>query len=231
MLSRTTGRPLNGADDSVQFTLARLPWMAQAGVGAGMSAACAACFHLFWATPMRDERASHERALATAHRNLAAAVRAEKRLPEGRRHIAALRARLEKLQGADPRDSDAAAVLRAVQALAEQSGLWITGFKPVAPAVRGSVTEWSVVLEFDGTYASVVAFVQRVGDDPRLLGLTALRLRGHERTEDESTLTGACRLTTFVLGDVAAARTAKPGTAAPVHQTVTGEHAAAAGLP
>jgi hypothetical protein len=87
------------------------------------------------------------------------------------------------------------------------------------------------VLEFDGTYASVVAFLQRVGDDPHLLGLTALRLRALERPEDESTLAGACRLTTFVLGGVAAAGDAKPGTAAPVHPTATGEHAAAAGLP
>jgi Tfp pilus assembly protein PilO len=225
------GRRLNGADDPVQFTLARLPWAAQAGVGVGMSAACAACFHLFWATPMRDELASQERALATAHRNLAAAVGAEKRLPEGRRRLAALRSRLEGLRGADPRDADPAAVLRGAQALAEQSGLWITGFKPAPPAVRGSVTEWSVVLEFDGTYASVVSFLQRVGDDPRLLGLTALRLRAHERTEDESTLAGACRLTTFVLGGVAAAGDAKPATATPVHPTPTREHAAAAGLP
>jgi Tfp pilus assembly protein PilO len=214
-----------------QFTLARLPWPAQAGVGLGVSAACAACFHVFWAAPVRDDLALRERALATAHRELAAAMTAARRLPEGRRAVAALGARLDALRGADVHNADGPAVLREVQAFAEESELWITGFKPTPPAHREGVAEWSVALEFEGTYASVVAFLQRVADDSRLLGVSALRLRAHEHPDGERTVTGACRLTTFVPYAAAAAADVAPGTASPVSRTGTGEHAESVGLP
>lgn len=214
----------------MQFTLARLPWAVQAGAGLGLSAACAVCFHLFWATPAREDVAAGERALATARRDLAAAVNAARRVPEGRRVVAALGLRLEALRGAGPRDVDAAAVLREVQVLAEKSGLWITGFKPEPPVLRESMTEWSVALEFDGTYASVVTFLQGVADESRVLAVSALRLRAHEHPEEESTLTGACRLTTFVPREAAAAASARPGTP-PQVRTSTRELAPGAGLP
>lgn len=215
----------------MQFTLARLPWAAQAGAGLGASAACAVCFHLFWATPARADLAAGERALAGARRDLAVAVNAARRLPEGRRVVAALGLRLEAIRGAAPREADAAAVLRDVQVLAEESGLWITGFKPAPPVIRDSMTEWSVALEFDGTYASVVTFLQGVADDPRLITVSTLRLRAHEHPEVESTVTGACRLTTFVPRDAVAARGARPGSTAHVRRTSARESAAVAGLP
>ena len=214
----------------MQFTLARLPWAAQAGVGLGLSGACAICFHLFWVTPVSEALAAREGALATAHRDLAAAVTAGTRLPDGRRVVAALGARLAALRGADPGDADAATILREAQALAEESGLWITAFKPMAPAIHESVTEWSVALEFDGTYAALVAFLRRVADDPRLLGVSALRERAHERPEEESTLTGACRLATFVPRNAIAADDPPPGTAPRVRRAIAGEHAQGAGL-
>ena len=93
------------------------------------------------------------------------------------------------------------------------------------------MTEWSVALEFDGTYASVVTFLQGVADEPRLLAVSAVRLRAHEHPEEESTLTGACRLTTFVPRDAVAAAGARPGTPPQVRRTSTGELEAGAGLP
>jgi Tfp pilus assembly protein PilO len=215
----------------MQFTLARLPWAAQAGAALGVSAACAVCFHLFWATPAREDLAARERALATARGDLAAAVNAARRVPEGRRVVAALGLRLEALRGAGARDVDAAAVLRQVQVLAEEAGLWITGFKPAPPVLRESMTEWSVALEFDGTYPGVTTFLQGVADEPRLLAVSGLRLRAHEHPEEESTLTGACRLTTFVPRDAIAAARAKPGTSPQVRRTLTAELAAGARLP
>ena len=196
----------------MHFTLARLPWAAQGCAGLAVSAACAACFHLFWAIPAREHLRAQERALAAARRELVAAVTAGRKLPDSRRVVAALGVRLEELQIEAPSEADAPAVLRAVQALAADSGLFITSFKPTPPVIRDSMTEWSVALEFAGTYATVMAFLQRLADDPRLLGVSALRLRAHERPENESTVTGECRLTTFVPRDLRATRVEKAGT-------------------
>ena len=77
---------------------------------------------------------------------------------------------------------------------------------------------------------ALVAFLRRVADDPRLLGVSALRVRAHERPEEESTLTGACRLATFVPRNAIAADDAPPGTAPRVRRTTAGEHAQGAGL-
>ena len=210
----------------MQLTLARLPWAAQAGAGLGVSAACAVCFHLAWAAPAREDLALQERALAKAHRDVAAAVNTQRSIPEGRRALAALAVRLHGLSGAHPPGGDAAAVLREMQLLAEASGLWITGFKPAPPATRDAITEWSVDLEFDGTYAGLLAFLQRVGDDPRLVTLSALRVRAHERPQEDSTLTGACRLTTFVARDAVAEGTTE--SLPPQFRPGRAEHAAGA---
>src|SRR5918994_949336 len=127
----------------MQFTLARLPWAVQAGAGLGVSAVCAVCFHLVWASPAREDLAVQERALAKTHGDVTSAVTTLRRLPDARRAVGALAVRL--------------------QALAEESGLWISGFKPAPPATGEHMTEWSVAVEFDGTYVSLVAFLQRVG--------------------------------------------------------------------
>jgi hypothetical protein len=213
----------------MQLTLTRLPWAAQAGAGLGVSAACAVCFHLAWATPAREDLAVRERVLAKAHADVTSAVTAQRKIPEGRRALAALAGRLQALNGPARPGGDGAAVLREMQMLAEASGLWITSFKPSPPATRELMTEWSVALEFDGTFASLLAFLRRVGDDPRLVALSALRVRAHERPEEETTLTGACRLTTFVSHDaVARGSTENPPE---VHRTASAEHAAGAVLP
>jgi Tfp pilus assembly protein PilO len=213
----------------MQLTLGRLPWAAQTAFALGLSAACAVCFHLAWATPAGEDLAVQERALAKAHGDVRSAVNTRRMLPQGRRALARLAVRLQGLRGDAPPGGDAAAVLREMHALAEASGLWITGFKPAPPATRELVTEWSVALEFDGTYASLMAFLERVGDDPRLVAVSALRVRAHERPEDESTLTGACRLTTFVLHDAGA----KGSTESPsqVRRTARAEHPPGAVLP
>ena len=65
---------------------------------------------------------------------------------------------------------------------------------------------------------------------PACLVVSALRVRAHERPEEESTLTGACRLATFVPRNAIAADDPPPGTAPRVRRTATGEHAQGAGL-
>ena len=58
--------------------------------------------------------------------------------------------------------------------------------------------ERSVTLEFDGTYAALVRFLQAMSDYPRLVTVTALRLRAADQPADGATLTGSCRLTAFI---------------------------------
>jgi Tfp pilus assembly protein PilO len=214
----------------MQISISRLSWRAQAGAAVAVSAAGAVCFHSFWVQPARAAVAAQERALIAVRRDLGQAALTAKRLPEARGLVAELTRRLAQMRGEGHAQGDPAAALRAAQALAEASGLWITSFKPVPALTPESVSESSVALEFEGTYAAVMAFLQGVAEDSRVITVSRLRLQGQEQPSDETTVTGGCRLTTYVPQDAPAAT--PPAVTPRPAATASGEaRASAPGLP
>ena len=182
----------------MELTLRRLTRKQQVTVALGGSVALVVCVHLFWVTPVQAANALQRQALAALRSDIARARTTERTLPEVRRLRDGLQARVAALHAMVLRESEVAAVLRDAQAMAESAELWITGFKP-APALAGEHgMERSVTLEFDGTYAALVRFLQAMSDYPRLVTVTALRLRAADRPADGATLTGSCRLTAFI---------------------------------
>ena len=182
----------------MQLTFARLTWIQQAYVGAGVSAAMIGCFHVFWLEPARGALVARQRALTAARRELAEAATTERSIPDilRRRHV--LNERLGELDGAVPAALDAPGALRDVQAIAEEAGLSITRLTPAPALVRDAETEWTVTLEFEAAYNDLVRFLQAVADERRLLTVTALRLHSPGTAADGITVTGSCRVTAFV---------------------------------
>jgi hypothetical protein len=132
------------------------------------------------------------------------------------------------------REEEVPEVLRGAQTIAEESGLWITGFKPAAAVASQHGTERSVTLEFDATYAAVEGFLTRLADHPRLVMVGALRLRAADQPSEETTLTGSCRLTTYVprnAPDGAAAGAPEPSGRAGQETLATRQSEAAGALP
>jgi Tfp pilus assembly protein PilO len=103
--------------------------------------------------------------------------------------------------------------------------------KPVPALRRESVSESSVALEFEGTYAGVMAFLQAVAEDSRLVTVSSLRLHGQEQPSDESTVTGGCHLTTYVPHDGLAAAGAPAVSPRQAASAPDAERASAPGLP
>ena len=182
----------------MQLTLSRLTWKQQAGVGLGVSAAVLGCCHLLWLGPARDGAAAQRRTLAALRNEIARAGMTERTLSDLQQLQGTLRVRLATVHAAAPRDDEVPEVLRGAQTIAEESGLWITGFKPAAAVARQDGTERSVTVEFDGTYAALERFLTRAADHPRLVVVATLRLRAAAQPSESTTLTGSCRLTTFV---------------------------------
>src|SRR5215213_968603 len=167
----------------MRLTITQLSSREQVGVGLVVSVAAIFCFHLLWLGPARAGMAAREQALAAARVEIARAEAREREAPEVQRLQRSLAARADLLHAAAARAPDAPGILRDVQAMAAESELWVTGFKPVPPVGREHVIESSVALQFEGTYAAVVRYLEAVAGYPRLVTVTDLQLHAHPRPD------------------------------------------------
>jgi Tfp pilus assembly protein PilO len=153
--------------------------------------------HACWIQPRRTALAGQGHALETVRRELATARRAAAGLPGVERAVRSLATRRAVLQRLADSERDATDLLRDVQALGEGPDLHVTGFKPGAPVRRESLTEWSVAVELEGSYAGLLRFLRDVADYPRLVVVTGLRVRASDRGRPDVSLVASCRLSTF----------------------------------
>jgi type IV pilus assembly protein PilO len=96
-----------------------------------------------------------------------------------------------------------------MQTVAAQSNLTIKSFKPAPVVTKQLHAEWPINLELDGTYHNLAIFFDRVGKFTRIVNISGLDVKGHEKPDPNSTISAACVATTFVLLDPATANAAK----------------------
>jgi Tfp pilus assembly protein PilO len=182
----------------------RVSWRTPVRIGLLGSAAMTFTAHACWIKPIGIGREAQAHALESTRREVARAERAAATLPEITRVVTALGRRKAMLMAAVVSEQEAAGLLRDVQALGEGPDLRVTGFKPAAPLRRDSLTEWSVMVELEGTYAGVLRFLHDIAEYPRVVVVSGLRLRIADRARAGVSLTASCRLSTFVPTESAA---------------------------
>src|SRR5262245_20907060 len=148
-------------------------------------------------------RAKIDKGLATA-----------RQLPEFRKEVSELQARLDSLKPILPEEKDAADLLRRVHTLAVQSNLTIRTFKPQAITTRELHAEWPISLELEGSYHDLGMFLDRVSKFPRIINVSGLAIAGRPDPQPTRTIAVTCTATTFVLLDPAAQAPADPKKAA-----------------
>ena len=116
----------------VGAALNKLPWYGQIGVFVGDSLIMAGAFYYYYETPAQTAMAARNTELAAVRSRIALGQAKARQLPEFRKQITELEARLEVLKPILPSERDAGDLLRRVQTLAVQSNLTILGFKPQA---------------------------------------------------------------------------------------------------
>jgi type IV pilus assembly protein PilO len=141
-----------------------------------------------------------------------------RQLPEFRRQVADLEARLESLRAVLPEQKDVGDLLRRIQILAAQSNLQIKGFKPAPTVTRQMHAEWPIDLELDGTYHNLGRFLDEVARFSRIINVGQLRIKAKDKPTADSTVTAACVATTFVLFDPATAPADPKARAKPVRR-------------
>jgi type IV pilus assembly protein PilO len=135
---------------------------------------------------------------------------AARRLPEFRKEIQELEARLEVLRPILPTDRDAGDLLRRVQTLAVQSNLTILGFRPQPITVNDMHAEWPIGLQLEGNYHNLGLFLDKVSKFPRIINVGGINLAAKNPPEAQASMNIGLTATTFVLIDTAPAPAAAP---------------------
>ena len=122
----------------------------------------------------------------------------------------ALRKRLDAAKERLPQEREIPGVYRQVSDLAIQSGLGVALFQPKPSEDRDVLTEVPIAVTAEGTYHQMGAFLQRVGQMPRIVSLGEFRMLGIDRAP--GTVRAELTLATYVFRpEGAPPPPAKPG--------------------
>jgi type IV pilus assembly protein PilO len=193
------------------FSLSKLPWRAQLAVFVVLSLGAAGAYYYFMEIDIQARIKVAEAALAQIGTRIDKGLATARQLPEFRKEVAELQARLDSLRPILPEEKDAADLLRRVNTLAVQSNLTIRGFRPQATSTKALHAEWPISLELEGTYHNLGVFLDRVSKFPRIINVSALALTSKLQPQPNGTIDITCTATTFVLLEPGKG-TAKPPT-------------------
>ena len=194
----------------VSNALSKLPWYGQIGVFIVLSAILAGVFYYYVETPAQAAMATRQTELDAINLRIQQGQAAARRLPEFRKEIQELEARLEVLKPILPTDRDAGDLLRRVQTLAVQSNLTILGFRPQAITLNEMHAEWPISLQLEGNYHNLGLFLDKVSKFPRIINVGSINLVQKTPPEAAASMNIGLTATTFVLIDSAPAPAAAP---------------------
>lgn len=181
------------------LSITKLPWKVQLGLFVVLSLAAVGAFYYWYDMPAQAAIATQETELASIRARINKGLATARQLPEFRKEVDQLEARLDSLRPIIPDEKDAAELLRRIQTLAVQSSLVIRGFKPQPVATKTMHAEWPITLELEGTYHNLGMFLDRVSKFPRLINVGKLEIRGRDKPDADTSIDVTCTATTFVL--------------------------------
>jgi type IV pilus assembly protein PilO len=202
---------------AINLSLQKMPWYGQVAAFAVLALGATGAFYNWYAQGAQQAIDAQQAQLTSLRAQIDRGLVAEKRLPEFRRELASLEAQMSRLRAVLPDERDVADLLRRVQGMATQSSLTILGFTPQAVNKKTIYVEWPIGLKLEGTYHDLGLFLERVSKFPRIINVSNLKVKAHDKSTNGATITAECIATTFVLVEQpkGAAAPAAPGAPAP----------------
>ena len=177
----------------------RLPWYGQVGVFVVLSLVLAGVFYYYYETPAQAAMTTRKDELTAIQGRITVGQTKARQLPEFRKQIAELEARLEVLKPILPSERDAGDLLRRVQTLAVQSNLTILGFRPQSITLADMHAEWPIQLQLEGNYHNFGVFLDRVSKFPRIINIGGITMATNPVATSASSMRIGVTATTFVL--------------------------------
>jgi type IV pilus assembly protein PilO len=184
-----------------KLSMGKLPWYGQLGAFVAIAAALAGAFYYFYEIDKQKVLATKNTELKEIQDRVAQGVEKARQLPEFRRQVSELEARLEGLKPILPDEKDAGDLLRRIQTLAVQSNLVIKGYRPQVTTAKEMYDEWPINLVIDGNYHNLGLFLDRVSKFPRIINIGNLAIAQIDPPEAGATMAITATATTFVLVD------------------------------
>ena len=183
------------------LSLAKLPWHLQIAAMVAIALGLAGAFYYFYEMPQQVQIAAQSKELSDIHGRISKGQAMARQLPEFRKEIGTLEARLESLKPILPDERDVGDLLRRVQTLATQSNLQVRGFKPQAITTKEMHAEWPIALQLEGNYHNLGLFLDRVSKFPRIINIGDMKVAAKDEPTAQSSMTINATATTFVLVD------------------------------
>ncbi|HUQ86257.1 MAG TPA: type 4a pilus biogenesis protein PilO [Vicinamibacterales bacterium] len=183
------------------LSIAKMPWYGQLGVFLLISVGLAGAFYYFVDSKKQIELDTKTRELSDIRGRISKGQAMARQLPEFKKEIGTLEARLDSLKPILPDERDVGDLLRRVQTLATQSSLQVRGFKPQAITTKEMHAEWPIALQLEGNYHNLGLFLDRVSKFPRIINIGNMMIAAKDEPTVASSLTISATATTFVLVD------------------------------
>ena len=183
------------------LSLAKLPWYAQIGAFVVISLGLAGAFYYWVEAPKQVTLAAKAKELSDIRGRISRGQSMARQLPEFRKEIGTLEARLESLKPILPDERDVGDLLRRVNTLAIQSNLTVLGFRPQAITTREMHAEWPIALQLEGNYHNLGLFLDRVSKFPRIINIGGMVIAAKPDGTPATSMTIQATATTFVLVD------------------------------
>jgi type IV pilus assembly protein PilO len=183
------------------LSLSKLPWYAQIGAMAAIALAMVGAFYYFYERPQQAALAVQTKELSEIRARISRGQAMARQLPEFKKEIGTLEARLDSLKPILPDERDVGDLLRRVQTLATQSNLQVRGFRPLAITTKELHAEWPIALQLEGNYHNLGLFLDRVSKFPRIINIGSMQIATKEPPTASSSMTINATATTFVLVD------------------------------
>jgi type IV pilus assembly protein PilO len=183
------------------LSLAKLPWHVQIAAMVAIALGVGGAFYYFYEMPQQVQITAQAKELSDIRGRISKGQAMARQLPEFRKEIGTLEARLESLKPILPDERDVGDLLRRVQTLATQSSLQVRGFKPQAITTKEMHAEWPIALQLEGNYHNLGLFLDRVSKFPRIINIGSMNIASKDQPTPQSSMTINATATTFVLVD------------------------------
>jgi type IV pilus assembly protein PilO len=181
--------------------LSKLPVGAQIGAMVAIAVAVLGAFYYFYEMPQQELIAVQAKELSDIRGRITQGQAMARQLPEFRKEIGTLEARLESLKPILPDERDVGDLLRRVQTLAVQSNLKVNFFRPQAITTREMHAEWPIALQFEGNYHNLGLFLDQVSKFPRIINIGGMVIAQKDDPTPQASMVINATATTFVLVD------------------------------
>ena len=183
------------------LSLSKLPWYAQIGIFVAIAGVLLGLFYYLYEKPQQEQIAVQAKELSEINGRISRGQAMARQLPEFKKEISTLEARLDSLKPILPDERDVGDLLRRVQTLAVQSNLKVNFFRPQAITTQAMHAEWPIALQFEGNYHNLGLFLDRVSKFPRIINIGAMQIAQKADATAAASLTIGATATTFVLVD------------------------------